>query len=135
LSGTPESILSPDGLDVYEASFLSESDYAFSAAENGQPPRIYSSDPKGGIAMLALGEARYPALSPNGHYLTYSHLENGVWNLWLRDQSTGAVRRIADLPCNQIEPSWDADGKTLLYSTDCGRSLWFTAIARRRIIP
>jgi len=135
LSGTPESILSPDGLDVYEASFLSESDYAFSAVENGQPPRIYSSDPKGGIAMLALGEARYPALSPNGHYLTYSHLENGVWNLWLRDQSTGAVRRIADLPCNQIEPSWDADGKTLLYSTDCGRSLWFTAIARRRIIP
>jgi hypothetical protein len=27
------------------------------------------------------------------------------------------------------------DSKTLLYSTDCGRSLWFTAIARRRVIP
>ncbi len=58
-----------------------------------------------------------------------------MWNLWLRDQGTGVTRRIADVPCNQIEPAWENDSKTLLYGTDCGRSLWFTAVARRRVIP
>jgi hypothetical protein len=42
---------------------------------------------------------------------------------------------VADAPCNQIESSWEADSKTLVYADDCGRSLWFTAIARRRVIP
>jgi Tol biopolymer transport system component len=66
--------------------------------------------------------------------MAYSHLEDGVWNLWLRDEMTGATRRIADTPCNQIQPTWEQDSKTLLYTTDCGRSLWFTAIARRQVI-
>jgi hypothetical protein len=58
-----------------------------------------------------------------------------MWNLWVRNQSTGATRRIADVPCNQIESSWEDDSETLLYGTDCGRSLRFTAIARRQVIP
>jgi len=84
---------------------------------------------------LALGESRYPALSPDGAWMAYSHLENGVWNLWLRDQRSGATRRIANVPCNQMQPAWENDSRTLLYGTDCGRSLWFTAVARRRVIP
>jgi Tol biopolymer transport system component len=84
---------------------------------------------------LALGETRYPALSPDGRWMAYSHLDHGAWNLWLRDQGSGAIRRIADVPCNQIEPAWVGGSKTLLYGTDCGRSLWFTAVARRRVIP
>jgi Tol biopolymer transport system component len=67
--------------------------------------------------------------------MAYSHFEQGAWNLWIRDQRTGVTRRIADEPCNQIQPSWESDSKTLLYSTDCGRSLWFTAVARRIVIP
>ena len=47
-----------------------------------------------------------------------------MWNLWLMDLETGAARRIADVPCNQMEPSWESDSKTLLYGTDCGRSVW-----------
>jgi hypothetical protein len=127
--------LTPASLDVYEATFLSEPVYAFSAVEHGRPPQIYLNDATHSNAPLALGEARYPALSPDGHWMAYSHLEKGVWNLWVRNQETGATRRIANLPCNQIQPAWEEDSKTLLYSTDCGRSLWFTAIARRRVIP
>ena len=62
-------------------------------------------------------------------------MENGAWNLWIRDQKTGLTRRVGNVPCNQIQPSWMSDSKTLLYSTDCGRSLWFTAIARHKVIP
>ena len=67
--------------------------------------------------------------------MAYSHLDRGMWNLWVRDQRTGAIQRIADVPCNQVQPAWEEDSKTLLYGTDCGRSLWFTAVARRRVIP
>ncbi len=67
--------------------------------------------------------------------MAYSHLDGGVWNLWVRNQETGTTQRVAAVPCNQIQPAWEADSKTLLYSTDCGRSLWFTAVARRRVIP
>lgn len=122
-------------LSVYEASFISEKEYAFSATEAGGSPRIYLTDPTHRSMPLSLGVARYPALSPDARWMAYSHLDHGVWNLWVRNQQTGEIRRIADVPCNQIQPSWEADSKTLLYGTDCGRSLWFTAVARRRVIP
>lgn len=85
--------------------------------------------------MVTIADARYPAISPDGRWLAYSRIERGVWNLWLTDLATGATRRIEDVPCNQIQPSWERDGKTLLYGTDCGRSLWFTAVARRSVLP
>ncbi len=127
--------LTPPRLNVYEASFKSPTEYAFAAANGRQAPQIYLRDATHMNSPLALGEVRYPALSPDGRWMAYSHFDHGAWNLWLRNQGNGATRRIADVPCNQIQPAWEDDSKTLLYSTDCGRSLWFTAIARRRIIP
>ncbi len=127
--------LTPPSLNVYEASFLSEKEYAFSAVSSGEPAQIYLTDGTHQNEPLALGESRYPALSPDGLWLAYSHFERGAWNLWIRNQETGETRRIGNVPCNEIEPGWESDSKTLLYSTDCGRSLWFTAVARRRVIP
>jgi hypothetical protein len=136
LSGhSTEAALTPPSVNVYDASFISQRDFAVSGVEDGRPPQIYETDQSHRNTPLDLGESRYPALSPNGHWLAYSHLEHGVWNLWIRDRQTGATRRVADVPCNQIEPSWEADSRTMVYANDCGRSLWFTAIARRRVIP
>lgn len=126
--------LTPSQLNVYEASYVSEKVYAFAAVDHGNPPQIYLTDATHENAPL-LPASRYPALSPDGQWMAYSHLERGVWNLWLRDQKTGATRRIADVPCNQIQPSWESDSRTVLYGTDCGRSVWFTAIARRTVVP
>ena len=130
-----EAALTPPAIDAYDAAFISQLDFAVSGAENGRPPRIYVTDRSHQNTPLDVGESRYPALSPDGNWMAYSRLEYGVWNLWIRDRQTGATRRVADVPCNQIEPSWEADSKTLLYANDCGRSLWFTAISRRRVIP
>ena len=127
--------LTPRALNVYEATFLSNAEYAFSASEGTQPPQIYLTDGSHANAPLGLGASRYPALSPDGAWLAYSRFKAGAWNLWIRDQHTGATRRIGHAPCNEIQPSWLPDSKTILYSTDCGRNLWFTAIARRRVIP
>lgn len=127
--------LTPPNLNVYEASFVSEKLYAFSASQNGHPPTIHLTDATNTNAPLALGESRYPAISPDGKWMAYSHLDHGSWNLWLRNQQSGALRRIADVPCNQIQPAWDPDSRTLLYAVDCGRGLWLTAVARRRVVP
>ena len=133
--GSTDAALSPSSINVYEATFLAPNQFAFSGVENGRPPQIYLTDQSHSNTPLDLGDARYPALSPDGNWMAYSHLEHGTWNLWVRNQQTGATRRIADVPCNQIEPSWEDDSKTLVYATDCGRSLWFTAVSKRRVIP
>ncbi len=127
--------LTPESLNVYEASFLSEREYAFSAVAGTNLPQIYLTDATRANSPLSLGESRYPALSPDGHWMAYSKFEHGAWNLWVRDQRTGATRRIGNVPCNELQPAWEDDSKTLLYGTDCGRSLWFTAVARRRVLP
>jgi hypothetical protein len=127
--------LTPASLNVFEGTFHSPADYVFAASTTNQPPQIYLTGAAGANLPLALGEARYPALWPDGRWLAYSHFERGAWNLWIRDQGTGATRRVGNVPCNEIQPSWERDSKTLLYSTDCGRSLGFTAVARRRVIP
>ncbi|HEV2708955.1 MAG TPA: glycosyltransferase 87 family protein [Edaphobacter sp.] len=134
-SAASEVALTPSSLNVYESSFLSEREYAFAAVEEQHSPQIFLTDATHLNAPLMLGESRYPALSPDGRWMAYSHFEYGAWNLWIRDQGTGVTRRIADEPCNQIQSSWENDSKTLIYSTDCGRSLWFTAVSRRRVIP
>ena len=77
---------------------------------------------QGGLALDQMGWA-------------FQSFAGGSWNLYLRDLRTGAIHRLTDAPCNQIQPSWEADSKTLLYATDCGRALWFTAIARRQFLP
>jgi hypothetical protein len=128
-------VLTPPSLNVYEATFDSAGEYAFSAVEDGGSPQIYLRDKTHADEPLALGESRYPAISPDGKWLAYSRFEDGVWNLWIRDQETGESKRVGEVPCNQIQPGWEDDSKNLLYSTDCGRSLWFTAIARRKVIP
>jgi len=127
--------LTPSRLNIYEASFVSEDEYAFSAVADGLPPEVYLTDATHKNSPIGLGESRYPAISPDGRWMAYSHLEQGMWNLWLRDQGTGVTRRIGNVPCNQVQASWEADSKTIVYGTDCGRSVWFTAVARRRVIP
>ena len=45
--------LTPLSRNVYEASFLSEKEYAFSAVEDGRPPQIYLTDGMHANAPLA----------------------------------------------------------------------------------
>jgi hypothetical protein len=134
-AGSRERPLTLSLWNVYEASFRSDREYAFSAVSNGRAPEVYLTDATHTNSPLNLGESRYPAISPDGRWMAYSKFEGNGWNLWLRDQRIGTTRRIADVPCNQIQPMWEEDSRALLYSTDCGRSLWFTAIARRTVVP
>jgi Tol biopolymer transport system component len=125
--------LTPAEFDVLEMSFLPNGSLIFSGESNGARPEIFLTSQGGAISSLGSQEARYPAVSPDGHWLAFSELQSGNWHLWLRDLQNGRTSRLTHADCNNVEPSWESDSKTLVYASDCGRALWFTALCRRRI--
>jgi hypothetical protein len=106
-----------------------------SATKGDASSRLYQVSGVNLLELLPVGEARYPAISPDGRWLAFSIFRSGYWNLSLRDLSTGATRRLTSVGCDQTAPAWLPDSKTLLYGSDCGRALGFTAISRRRFLP
>jgi Tol biopolymer transport system component len=122
------------GINVFEMSFLGK-ELIFAATRNGERPQLYSTEGSGPIKVIVADESRYPAVSPDGKWLAYSRMQRGSWNLWIRSMNTGQSVQITDADCNSVEPVWDTDSKTLIYASDCGRSLWFTALYKRRIFP
>lgn len=58
----------------------------------------------------------HPSWHPDGDRIVYSsdRLETG-FDLWELDLATGLTWRISDLPGDESEPAWSADGGDLLY--------------------
>jgi hypothetical protein len=106
-----------------------------SATQSGTGSRLYQVRGVDHLELIPAGEARYPAISPDGRWLAFSSFRSGYWNLSLRDLTTGATSRLTNVSCDQTAPAWLPDSKTLLYSSDCGRAFGFTAISRRRFLP
>jgi hypothetical protein len=135
-SAGSEQPMTPTALDVEQATFLPDDSLIVAGLMHGvSGSRILHIRAGQEAELLPLGEARYPAASPDGRWLAFSRMHNGDWNLALLDLRTGSVRNITEAECNTIAPAWEPDSKTILYSSDCGRALWFTAISRRRIVP
>jgi hypothetical protein len=131
--GRADMRLTPAEFNVLEMSFLPNGSIVFSAESNGGHPELFLRDQAGAISSLGSEEARYPAVSPDGRWLAFSRLQSGNWHLWLRDLRNGQTSRLTHADCNNVEPTWASDSKTLVYASDCGRALWFTALCRRRI--
>jgi len=132
-SGIRDTDVSPAEFNALEMSFLPDGSLIFSAEWKGGHPKLFLLDQIGTISSLGSEEARYPAVSPDGHWLAFSKLQRGNWHLWLRDLHNGKTSRLTHADCNNVEPTWDSDSKTLVYASDCGRALWFTALCRRPI--
>jgi len=127
--------ITPPGLNVFEMSFSPDGSIAFSAAEEHQASHLFLIKDKGRIQQMISEEARYPSISPDGQWLAYSRRSGGVWNLWLRRMNSVDDRRITDADCNDVWPSWEADSRTLLFASDCGRAFALTALYRQRVLP
>ena len=129
----PDRPATPVGMNVLEMSFLGGG-VVFSADVGGRVG-LFAADERGVVRSLGGEEARYPAVSPDGRWLAYSRLEGGSWKLWLRALQGIEPKRITEADCNATEPAWEADSKTLVYASDCGRAQWFSVICRRRVVP
>jgi hypothetical protein len=126
--------VTPTEFNVLEMSFLPEGTFIFAADRAGHPA-LFITDQKSAVESLNMDNARYPSVSPDGHWLAYSQLQNGNWNLWLRNLNNGRKERLTHAECNDTEPSWTQDSRTLIYASDCGRGLWLSALCRRRVMP
>jgi Tol biopolymer transport system component len=133
--GPGDTPITPPELDVREMSFFPHDSLVFSAAANSGAPQLFSVDLAGNIRPLESGEARYPSVSPDGRWLAYSRQDRGIWNLWLMDLQTNETRRFTNEECNDIAPNWGGDSRTLVFASDCGRALGFTALRHRRVRP
>ena len=103
-SGNTDRPLTPPELNVLEMSFLPTGDLLFAASSGGRPS-LFAVDQAGGIRSLGPGEARYPSVSPDGHWLAYSELQGGNWNLWLRNLNNGQSQRLTHAACNNVQPA------------------------------
>ena len=97
--GSRDTDLTPAEFDVLEMSFLPNGSLIFSAELNEGRPRLFLLDQTGPISSLGLEEARYPAVSPDGHWLAFSRLQSGNWHLWLRDLHNGRTSRLTHADC------------------------------------
>ena len=133
-AAAPDAPATPVEMNVMEMSFVPEGAMVFAASLGGRPG-LFMAGRDGRVQSLGLTDARYPAVSRDGRWLAYSQLERGSWHLWLRDLRTGSQQRISHAECNNMEPAWAGDSKTLYYASDCGRAQWFSVICRRRVVP
>jgi hypothetical protein len=120
------------GYDVMELGFFPDGRIVFAGWRPGGS-RLYVVDPgsPGTVELPVSGRPlRHPAVSPDGKWLAYAEREGPSWQLWVMSLPAGPRRRLTEGDCNSIEPAWFADSKTLVYSTDCGRGLGHTALAR-----
>jgi hypothetical protein len=132
----PNTALSPAWMNVLEASPVPDGSYVASASAGQLPPQIYRLRYDHEPLPMKLGTARYPVVSPDGRWMAFSRFQSSAWNLYILDLShRSAPQCLTNAACNQVEPAWEPDSKTLLYASDCGRALGFTAICRRRFFP
>jgi Tol biopolymer transport system component len=127
--------ITPPSLNVFEMSFSPDGSIAFAAAERDQAPHLFLIKDMGPLQQVISEEARYPSISPDGKWLAYSRRSGGVWNLWLRRMNFVDDRRVTDADCNDVSPSWEADSRTLLFASDCGRGFGLTTLYRQHVLP
>jgi len=121
--------------DVLEAAFAADgAEIVFSAQPRGEPALFKVGRASSVIEQITFGfGSRYPAVSPDGLWMAYSRLYKGNWQMWIKRRDSGAERQLTAGDCNSISPAWTPDSKKLIYSTDCGRGVGMTALARMAV--
>ena len=104
--------VSPDGrLLAFDSDRDGERGVYVSARDGSNPQRVSGN-----------GYGAVPSWSPNMKWLAFVRGEAarpGVWNLWLRELSSGAVQRHTSFRSGQVwGASWFPDGRALCYSHD-----------------
>jgi tricorn protease len=90
--------------------FTSEDDLWSVSAQGGTARRLTS----------GLGEARRPALSPDGRWLAFSGRDEGHTEVYLMPADGGQPRRLTFLGAESLVVGWNPDGE-ILFATNAGQ--------------
>lgn len=72
------------------------------------------------IEVIVGDEGAYhvePVWSPDGRYIAYRGIENGVHDIWTVDLETGERTNLTDDPDLDVEPDWSPDGKRIVFAS------------------
>jgi hypothetical protein len=122
--------------DVREMSFASDDRLVFSSRSKGRFV-LYMVAESGVIKEMDAPScsARYPAISPDGHWMAFSCEHRGTWQIHTMNLQTSEQLQLTNSDCNSISPAWTPNSRTLIYATDCGRGLGLTALAKLDVFP
>ncbi len=95
----------------------------FVRRENDRPLLIY--DVTNGrledrIGFPSVTNENSPAFSPDGKWIAFSGNRDGVWDIFLYNLETKELVNATEDEYYDLNPSWSADGKSLLYNRRIG---------------
>ena len=70
------------------------------------------------ISVEGVPALNNPAWSPDGRYMVFSGLQDGIGNLFKLDMETYSVERLTNDRYSYIHPSWSPDGRYITFATD-----------------
>jgi TolB protein len=94
---------------------------AYSKQAPRQNPKIYIYDRKSKTQSLivnAEGSNMSASFSPDGQKLLYSSTVGGNADIYEMRLSDGDTRQLTTLPSTEVQPSYAADGKSFVYTSD-----------------
>jgi len=109
LGADADPLLSPDGLTLWFASTLHGPTYnLYEKGPDGRTISLFTEDP---------GDERFPRMSPDGQWITFSANRDGNWDLFRKHVSgRGDWVTISADPEDELWPTWSPDGRTIAYS-------------------
>lgn len=94
---------------------------AYSKQATRQSPKIYIYDFKSKTQQLVVdseGSNLSASFSPDGQKLLYSSTVGGNADIYERRLSNGSTKQLTTLPSTEVQPSYAADGKSFVYTSD-----------------
>jgi hypothetical protein len=79
--------------------------------------------------ILLRGPARHPRLAPDRAWVAVQAWR-GSWDLWAVELATGRARALTHDAAGELDPSWEPDGRGLVFASDRRRGLGSTALYR-----
>ncbi|MGO2339018.1 MAG: Xaa-Pro aminopeptidase [Psychrobacter sp.] len=94
---------------------------AYSKQVARQHPYIYIYDQKSNtknLVVTAEGSNLSASFSPDGQKMLYSSTIDGNADIYEMHLSDGSTKRLTTLPSTEVQPSYAADGKSFVYTSD-----------------
>jgi hypothetical protein len=70
------------------------------------------------VRFSELGEVFNPSWSPDGRYIAFSGLVNGLSDLYMYDLENEQLRRLTNDGYAELQPAWSPDGRSIAFVTD-----------------